>query len=269
MLGKILFCPQPPSEHRRRPQSCTGTFTNHHSFILCKGLAFPQPPAQASGPAGETGSIKPPHAVPASRQVKTKEKSLIPACQHQHTEQCLFELLPLVFSLSHVGCIDSESFGSELTSSVTSGWGLLCCRCCEGICLPQIMFSHLVSSPEAQDSAASDYISRVILHLLTLSTLLPVLQPFLPPLATLLLPLRPSGHPHSPVCIPLRLPCLPPIIAPNRPCFSAETRAITYSSPQGAASQGGARPFSLLLCLRWLVTLRGLHKHWSRLRDLV
>lgn len=86
-------------------------------------------------------------------------------------------------------------------SSVTSGWGLRR-RCCEGICFPKIMFSHLVPSLEALDSSALDYISHVILHLITLSTLLPVLQPFLSPPAL--------GHPAAALwpLQPSPLPCL-------------------------------------------------------------
>lgn len=204
-MGKYCSAPSPYLNVGRRPQSCTVAFANHHSFILRQGTSIP--PGTGSGLwscwGNQRDNPRPPApAVPASHQVRKKRKSLIPARQRYCTGQHLCELLPSVFSLSHVGCIDSERFGSKLTSSVTSGWGLCRRRCCEGICFPQIMFSHLVPSLEALDSSALDYLSHIVPHPIALSTLLPVLQPFLSP-PTL-------GHPAaaSPPLQPSPLPCL-------------------------------------------------------------
>lgn len=171
----------------------------------------------------------------------------------------MYKLLPLVSSLLRMGCVDAESFCSKLMSLVTSGWGL-CHRCCEGICFPQIMFSHLVPSLEAPDSSELYYISHVILHLITLSTLLPILQPFLsppslslPPAASL--PLRPSS---LPVCIPLCLPHLPQTTTPNRPhCCANELGPSPASLHPHLSWIGGL--ILLPLVLGWLVIPRKLY----------
>lgn len=161
------------------------------------------------------------------------------------------------FLLCHAFCtwvVDAESFCSKLMSLVTSGWGP-CHRCCEGICFPQIMFSHLVPSLEARDSSELDYISHVILHLITLSTLLPVLQPFLSPPSLSLspavsLPLRPSS---LPVCIPPCLPHLPQTTMHNRPHCSAKGLRPSPTALHPCLSWVGGL-ISLPLGLGWLVT---------------
>lgn len=153
-----------------------------------------------------------------------------------------------------MGCVDEESFCSKLMSLVTSGWGP-CHRCCEGICFPQIMFSHLVPSLEARDSSELGYISHVILHLIILSTLLPVLQPFLSPPSLSLPPaasppLRPSS---LPVCIPPCLPHLPQTTTHNRPHHSANGLRPSPTTLHPHLSWVGGL-ISLPLCLGWLAT---------------
>lgn len=108
------------------PRHCVPLQTITHSY-RAKGPVSPQPPAQASGPAGEPSSITtPPPCCPSTapgREAEEVSDSSLSAQLYVST-RCLCELFPLVFSLSPVGCIDSERVGSELMSSVTSGWGL-------------------------------------------------------------------------------------------------------------------------------------------------
>lgn len=164
-------------------------------------------------------------------------------------KQCLCDLLPVVPSFPHVGCTDPECFGRELVGAVIPGWGL-CCRCSEGTCFPQNIFSHLVPSLEALGSSALDYISHIIPYLITLSTLLPNLQPFLSPPAlshppASSLPLQPSlsafllsalfaSHRSIPQTVP----------------FCRWTGPVTHGSPWGAGSQQASRALFLLLSLR-------------------
>lgn len=151
MLGKILFCSQPLAE-------CKKKGTELHRCLCKPSLIHTMATASSlwSCWGNQQHELPPHHDVPAPHWVRKKMKSLILACQQYCVEQCSCKRLPLVFGFSHVGCIDLESSGNEIMSSVTSGRGL-CRRCYEGICFLQIMFSHLVPSLEALDSSALDY----------------------------------------------------------------------------------------------------------------
>lgn len=161
-------------------------------------------------------------------------------------KQYLCDLLPVVASSPDVGCTDPKCFGRELVGAVIPGRGL-CCRCSEGTCFPQNLFSHLVSSLEALGSSVLDYISHITPYLTTLSTLRPVLWYFLS-LAAL------SHPPASPLSLQPSLSAflsaLPPTSAPTDSSFLQMDRASHPRLSMGHWLQRASRALSLLLSLR-------------------
>lgn len=129
-------------------------------------------------------------------------------------------------------------------------WEGLCCRCTEGTCFPQNLFSHLVSSLEALGTSALDYISHIIPYLITFSTLHPIFQPFLSPPAL--------SHPPA-SSLPLQ-PSLSAFLSalfashhstPQTAPFCRWTGPVTHGSPWGTGSQQVSRALFPLLSLGW------------------
>lgn len=166
-------------------------------------------------------------------------------------KQCWCDLLPAVPGFPQVGRTDPECFGRELAGAAVPGRG-----CAAGALkdlLPQNLLSHLLSSLEALGSSALDYISHVI------TSLHPILQPFLPS-AIFQLPPCPSSHPSiHPVCIPLVCSFFLP---PQHPTDCGGTD-LTMGTDSQRASRAFPPPLFQVICSSW-----GFHEHWSSAREL-
>lgn len=180
-------------------------------------------------------------------------------------KQCLCDLLPVVPSSPHVGCIDPECLGRELVGAVSPGRGL-CCSCSEGTCFSQNLCTHLVSSLEALAGSAlitfptSSYTSSPS----PLSASSSSLSSPLLPSATLQLPPCPSSHPclHSSCLL-----CLPPTRASHRLCLSADGLASHPQLSMGCWLPVGIKdtfspPLFEVICSSW-----GFHEHQSYPRE--